>query len=220
MGFHLRWANLPRWQKGCSCLIVISIGLSVIGIIGSSLDERRIANMSEAERVGMYAQQTASAVTAEETRQAETAATAEAHEADAMARATANAEYLARCDRVSGIEYDDLYRHIEEHVDKPYFIVGKVVQVVIGRNDIHDYRMNITRDEHGFWEDDIYIQVDEDTFLENRILEDDIIGFCGSPMGLIQYETVMGGKREVPSVYMIEFLAFMECINGGCKNIE
>ena len=231
MGFRLRWANLKKWQKGCGCLIFIFIGLSIIGNIASSLEVRRIANMSEAERVEMYAQRTATAVNAEETRQsnakatsearnAEATTTAEARMAEAEERATANAEYYARCDRISGVEYDDLYRHIEDHVDQPYFFVGKIVQVVIGRNDIHDYRMNITRDEFGFWEDDIYIQVDEDTLLEDRILEDDILGFCGSPLGLIQYETVMGGKREVPSVYMIRFTTFMECNDGGCQRKE
>ena len=96
-------------------------------------------------------------------------------------------------------DYKTIFRYAEDYKGKDVKYTGKVVQVI--ESDIAtSYRVNVTKDKWGYYDDTIYvtfIDLDKNT---PRILEDDIITFYGTLSDLYTYETVMGSTVTIPSV--------------------
>lgn len=106
------------------------------------------------------------------------------------------AEYKKSC---KTYDYKTIFRYAEEYKGKDVKYTGKVVQVI--ENSIGaSYRVNVTKDQWGYYDDTIYV-----TFIDldgntPRILEDDIVTFYGTLSDLYTYETVMGSTLTIPSV--------------------
>lgn len=102
-------------------------------------------------------------------------------------------EYKNNCNTY---DYKTIFRYAEEYKGKDIKYTGEVVQV-IGENS---FRVNVTKDKWGFYEDTVFVRfidIDDNT---PRILEDDIITFYGTVGDLYTYETVMGASVTIPSV--------------------
>jgi len=102
-------------------------------------------------------------------------------------------------DKCKTYDYKTIYRYAEDYKGKEVKYTGKVVQV-IDDGDVSSYRVNITKDRWGYYDDTVYViyaNLDNST---PRILEDDIITMYGTLGDLFSYETVMGSKLTIPSI--------------------
>ena len=81
--------------------------------------------------------------------------------------------------------------------EKVYFY-GRVIQVMNG-DGFTAYRVNVTNDGWGYYDDTIYVEY-HGTFENGRILEDDMITFYGESYGLYTYETIFGAEMTIPAV--------------------
>lgn len=103
-----------------------------------------------------------------------------------------------RCKKIS---YKELARYPEKYQGQSIKFTGEVVQVMDGLfGSGHAFRVNVTKDEYGLYEDTVYVEylpVSEDG---GRILEEDIITFYGMADGLETYESVMGQQISIPKI--------------------
>lgn len=122
---------------------------------------------------------------------------------------TPTPSYQERCNlSLETIEYDDLYRNIDSHQYRtnPMEFTGEIIQVIFIEDGIYYFRVDITPGEYGIWTDTILVTTDENTISNTRILEDDIVRFCGKIMGLRRYESVLGAEIEIPHVHMWQLM--------------
>lgn len=104
--------------------------------------------------------------------------------------------YKASC---QDIAYDDLARNPDSYTGQFVKFTGEIIQVIDDGTSA-TYRINVTEDEYGFWDDTVLVAY---TYEEGkgRFLEDDIVTFYGVYGGLYTYESTMGADITVPSVY-------------------
>lgn len=96
-------------------------------------------------------------------------------------------------------DYKTIFRYAEDYKGKDVKYTGKVVQVIA--DDIAtSYRVNVTKDKWGYYDDTIYVTFIDLNGTTPRILEDDIITFYGTLDDLYTYETVLGATVTIPSV--------------------
>lgn len=95
-------------------------------------------------------------------------------------------------------EYDDIFRYAEKYDGEFAKFTGKVIQI----SDYIDYqifRVNVTPDEYGYYDDTIYV-----TYIPmkgaTRILEDDIVIIYGILDGLETYTTVLNASITIPKI--------------------
>ena len=96
-------------------------------------------------------------------------------------------------------DYETIFRYAEDYEGENVKYTGKVVQVIETETLFVYYRVNVTQDEWGSYDDTVYVSYmpDEDS---PRILEDDIITFYGTLSGLYTYESVLGASITIPEV--------------------
>lgn len=105
-------------------------------------------------------------------------------------------QYKEKCKSIS---YDSLARNPDEHIGKSVKFKGRIVQVMEDDGAVA-LRINVTNDGYGYYDDTVYvIYFYEDG--EAKFLEDDIVTFYGTYMGLYSYESVMGATITIPQVY-------------------
>lgn len=149
--------------------------------------------MKEDERKQLEAE----AKVAEEKRIAEEKAKAEA---EATAKATAEAEEKrvaeeeAKKGYNTGITYNQLARTPDEYEGKKVTFKGEVVQVIEG-DDTTQIRFAVNSDY-----DTILFGEYDKSIVSSRILEDDVITIMGLSIGLITYQSTMGGDISIPGV--------------------
>jgi hypothetical protein len=91
------------------------------------------------------------------------------------------------------LTYDELARNTEQHEGELLYYRGKVVQVMEGTGDKQQLRVYVTLDEHGWWDDAVFVRYEGP-----RLLEDDIVHLWGEVQGRITYEAIMGNKITIP----------------------
>lgn len=129
--------------------------------------------------------------------EAESLAQAEAEsKAAAESEAQAAAEAAAKAGYETGITYDQLARTPDDYEGKLVKFNGKVVQVINGDDEIQ-IRLAVNSN----YDTILYCGYDPD-IVSSRILEDDIITIYGTSMGLISYQSTMGGTITIPAVYV------------------
>lgn len=134
---------------------------------------------------------------AETTTKAQETTTEKITEATTVVQSLSEDEYKSVCQSVS---YKDIARMPDDYVGMDVVFSGEVIQVMESSwSDTITYRINVTKDEYGFWEDTVYV-----TYVlpegAPRILEDDIVKFYGICQGTYTYESVMGSNVTIPSV--------------------
>lgn len=103
------------------------------------------------------------------------------------------------------VTYDDLYRYIERHEGEIYQFTVGVFQALYDLQS-PSYLVSMAYDEFIGLYNHVYMTTNQQSRnMPSRLLEGDIITFCGMPAGLYQYETVEGTIAEVPHVLMLMF---------------
>lgn len=98
--------------------------------------------------------------------------------------------YKSECQDTS---YSEIARDSNGLAGQYFTFTGKIIQVMDGT-----YRMNVTVDEWGIYNDTILFIYD--TGDGDRILEDDIVTIWGQSMGLTTYTSVLGSEITVPAI--------------------
>ena len=146
---------------------------------------------AEAEEARLRAQQEIDKIKAEEAAKAEAEAAAKA-EAEAAA-AAAKAEEEAK-GYETGITYSQLARTPDEYENKKVKFYGEVIQVIEGDGEVQ-IRLAVNGDY-----DCIILGAYDSSIVTSRVLEGDNITIYGVSMGLITYESTMGGNITIPAV--------------------
>ncbi len=95
----------------------------------------------------------------------------------------------------TGITYDQLARTPDDYNGKKVKFYGRVVQVIEG--DETQIRLAVDDDY-----DNILLGGYDKGIVSSRVLEDDMITIYGTSVGLISYESTMGGTITIPGVYI------------------
>lgn len=120
-----------------------------------------------------------------------------------------------KANAISNPDYDDLFRNNSNYTGKVVHYVGEVVQIQEGSGDTYVMRANVTEDEMGFWENDVFL-----SYSGNRVLENDIIEFWGEVKGVKKYDTVLGSSRSIPEIAAIHLEVLQDYTGGGTSNIK
>ena len=148
---------------------------------------------AEAE-VARIEEEAAAKKAAEEAAKAEAEAAAAAAKAEEeAAAAAAKAEEEAK-GYETGITYDQLARTPDDYEGKKVKFYGRVVQVMEGDGEVQ-IRLAVNDDY-----DTIIFGAYESSLVSSRVLEDDMITVYGVSMGLLTYESTMGGNITIPSM--------------------
>lgn len=102
----------------------------------------------------------------------------------------------------SDITYEQIARTPDDYYFEKVKFSGKVVQVMEGEDTTNQLRVAIN-DNY----DTVMLVEYEKDILDSRVLEDDYINIYGFSMGVITYESTMGGNITIPAVSanMIEY---------------
>lgn len=133
------------------------------------------------------------AVTEEETTEAPTEEITEPETTEETTEAPTEInpeEYRSECQDIS---YSEIARDSNGLAGQYFTFTGKIIQVMDGT-----YRMNVTVDEWGIYNDTILFIYD--TGDGDRILEDDIVTIWGQSLGLYTYTSVLGSEITVPAI--------------------
>lgn len=96
----------------------------------------------------------------------------------------------------TGITYDNLARNPDDYEGKKVKFYGKVLQVMEGDGEIQ-IRLAVNDDY-----DTVLLGGYDASIVTSRVLEDDEITIYGTSVGLISYDSTMGGKITIPGVYI------------------
>ena len=132
--------------------------------------------------------------TTEATTKATTAATTKATTA-ATTKATTAKKKLTKKDYNPQITYNDLARTPDKYKYKRITFQGKVIQVM--EDDANNQTQIRLATKDGY--DDVILVAFNRSIIKTRVLEDDVIRFYGISVGLITYESTMGGNITIPA---------------------
>lgn len=99
----------------------------------------------------------------------------------------------------SDLTYAELFRNSDKYIGTYVHYTGKVIQVL---GDLGDWnlRVNITRDQYGYYDDTVYIF----SYSPDRVIEDDIIEFTARVNGTMTYKSALGADITLPSLTIYE----------------
>lgn len=104
--------------------------------------------------------------------------------------------YIRKCQSIS---YEELARNPLSYVGNDIRLRGNVMQVQELGNEVI-FLLQVTQDEWGFWEDNVYLTYTRKSVEEPHVLESDIINVYGPFAGQYTYTSVMGQAITVPSM--------------------
>ena len=95
----------------------------------------------------------------------------------------------------TGTTFDQLARTPDDYTYTKVKFSGKVVQVMEG-DGTTQIRLAVNDD----YDTILYAEISSDLTDNNRLLEDDYVTLSGISMGLLTYESTMGGEITIPSI--------------------
>lgn len=113
-------------------------------------------------------------------------------------------EYKNKCDSYN---YEDIARNPQNYKDKYMKFTGEVIQTSEAWGTV-TLRINVTKNEYGFWEDTVYATY-KYSENESKILENDIITVYGICKGDKTYTSVLGSSVTIPNIEV----AYWDLIN-------
>jgi hypothetical protein len=119
------------------------------------------------------------------------------------------ASYEEAKQKAVDVSYENLMRYSESYKNKWVCFKGEVIQVV---SDIPglELRVSTKKDEWiGYMEEVVYLYSTD--YSGERLLEKDIIQFCGLSKGIVEYTAIMGNKISIPEIETDE--DYVELIN-------
>ena len=120
---------------------------------------------------------------------------AEKAQAEAEKAEAEKAKIQAFKDSCQTIEYRILKKNPDVYKDKKLTYTGEIVQI-IEEPGITFMRVNITKDEYGYWDDTVAV-----IYLGSiDVYEDDIIQFWGTGGGSYTYESTAGWNITIPRI--------------------
>lgn len=108
--------------------------------------------------------------------------------------------YKAQC---QDIAYSELARTPDAYKGQYVKFTGEIIQVQESGKSA-TYRINVTQDEYGFWDDTVIASFNLSNS-QSRFLEDDIVTFYGEYEGLYTYTSVIGASITIPNI-AIEYM--------------
>ena len=106
-------------------------------------------------------------------------------------------QFISNCQNYS---YKEIFRNSENYIGKYAVFTGEVIQVMDNK-EFYDVRINVTKDEYGYYEDTMYASIPK-SYFQGRILEDDIITIYGRLSELMTYQSIFGADITIPSMYV------------------
>ena len=177
----------PITKKWWFWVIIVVVLIGLIGAIGGGSDDESTPANGEGTSQSQAVSTTNSAETTTETT---TIAVTEK-------TTVSESEYKASCEKIA---YKDIARLPDDYVGKNVVFTGEVVQVQESSwSDQIIYRINVAKDDYGFWDDTVYVTYELPEGAP-RILEEDIVTFYGVCEGTYTYESVLGSNITIPSV--------------------
>lgn len=127
---------------------------------------------------------------------------AKAESESIAAEEAAKAELKDTATYKSDISYEQIARTPDDYYFEKVKFSGKVVQVMEGEDTTNQLRVAINDN----YDTIMFVEYEKD-ILDSRVLEDDYINIYGFSMGVITYESTMGGNITIPAVAanMIEY---------------
>lgn len=113
----------------------------------------------------------------------------------ATTAATTAKKKLTKKDYNPQITYNDLARTPDKYKYKRITFQGKVIQVMEDDENNQTQIRLATKDGY----DDVILVAFNRSIIKTRVLEDDVIRFYGISVGLITYESTMGGNITIPA---------------------
>lgn len=178
-------AKKPIFKKWWFWLIIVLVLFIIIGSAGGGSEEETSVDGNEQTTVeaGVDVDATAEEQTDEET--------------TAEEETTEQIDYRETCVAVG---YKDIARMPDDYKGMDVYFSGQVIQVMESSfSNSVTYRINVTQDEYGFWEDTVYVTYSLPDGAP-RILEEDIVTFYGVCQGTYTYSAVLGNNITIPSV--------------------
>lgn len=155
-------------------------------------NEKAEAEKAEADKKAAEEKAAAEKIAAEKAA-VEKAAAEQAAKEKAAAEQAAKEE-AERIGYETGITYDQLARTPNDFEGKKAKFSGKVVQVMEGDGET---QLRIAVDDNY---DTILFVAYESDIISSRVLEDDYITVSGESLGLITYQSTMGGDISIPAM--------------------
>lgn len=118
-------------------------------------------------------------------------------------------EYKNSCEQLN---FSKVVRNPDKYKGKLYKFVGEVIQceetsAFLSDDKILTLRINVTKDEYGFWNDTVYVTYTL-AARKDRILEDDIVTVYGECDGAETYTSVLGNSVTLPA-FNAEYIEFV-----------
>ena len=148
---------------------------------------------AEAEARKIQAEEAAASKAAAEKKAKEESIAAASKAAEEEARKKAEEEKKGYN---TGITYNQLARTPDDYKGQKVKFKGKVVQVIEGDDEIQ-IRL-ATKDGY----DNVLYCAYDPSIVTSRVLEDDKITIYGTSLGLISYQSTMGGQITIPAVWV------------------
>ncbi len=113
--------------------------------------------------------------------------------------------YEEAAQKAVSVSYEDLMRYSESYEGKWVCFEGQIVQVISDVPNI-ELRVSTKKEDMGeYWdleplylEDIVYLYAED--YSGERLLEEDIIQFCGKSIGTLTYEAVLGNQMSIPGI--------------------
>lgn len=192
--------NCRKKQNGKLKWIIIAIVvLAILGAISDGGDDSSSNSSSNSTKSTTEA---ATETTTEAATEATTEATSEAATTEATTKAKKKSTSKAKKKKSykkenwnPEITYDQLARTPDDYTGKDITFSGKVLQVMEDSDSGETQLRIATSDDY----DKIMLIGYDSSILKSRILEDDEIRFYGTSIGLITYQSTMGGDITIPA---------------------
>ena len=192
--------NCRKKQSGKLKWIIIAIVvLAILGAISDGGDDSSSNSSSNSTKSTTEA---ATETTTEAATEATTEATTEAATTEATTKAKKKSTSKAKKKKSykkenwnPEITYDQLARTPDDYTGKDITFSGKVLQVMEDSDSGETQLRIATSDDY----DKIMLIGYDSSILKSRILEDDEIRFYGTSIGLITYQSTMGGDITIPA---------------------
>ena len=192
--------NCRKKQNGKLKWIIIAIVvLAILGAISDGGDDSSSNSSSNSTKSTTEA---ATEATTEAATEATTEATTEAATTEATTKAKKKSTSKAKKKKSykkenwnPEITYDQLARTPDDYTGKDITFSGKVLQVMEDSDSGETQLRIATSDDY----DKIMLIGYDSSILKSRILEDDEIRFYGTSIGLITYQSTMGGDITIPA---------------------
>lgn len=98
----------------------------------------------------------------------------------------------------SSIPYNDLFRNNEQYVGQLVYYQAQLIQVVDAGKDRYQLRANVTKGRF-LWDDTVFL-----SYAGPRLLEDDVIEFVGTVVGVRTYTAVLGNRVTIPDISVVK----------------